>query len=130
MRGRVAAIALLFGPAVAAQPEAVAPPLTYALPVSARGVRALHRPTARPIPDATLHAAGSGLMTLAGQYVLTEKVGLGEGSALPVAAGVVLALGLVKEIADSQRVRSPEFSWPDLVANAFGVVLGAAIVGL
>lgn len=81
-------------------------------------------------PDKALHAGGSFLMTLAGQYVLTDKGGLSDGQALPVAAGSTLALGLLKEVADSRRARRPHFSWRDLAADAAGVALAAAVVAL
>lgn len=103
--------------------------MAYTLPGSPRPAPEAPRVPALRFSDTALHIAGSGLMTLAGQYVLTDKAGLREGHALPVAASLVLALGLAKEIADSRRAVAPEFSWPDLVADAFGVALGAAVVG-
>ncbi len=81
-------------------------------------------------PDKALHAGGSFLMTLAGQYVLTDKAALSGGDALPVAAGATLALGLAKEVLDGQRPRHPHFCWRDLAADALGVALAAAVVGL
>ncbi|PAP77778.1 hypothetical protein [Rubrivirga marina] len=80
--------------------------------------------------DKALHAGGSFLMTLAGQYVLTDKGALSNGEALPVAAGATLALGLAKEVLDSQRPRDPHFCWRDLAADATGVGLAALVVGL
>ncbi len=80
--------------------------------------------------DKALHAGGSFLLTLAGQYVLTDKAALSNGDALPVAAGAALALGLAKEVMDSRRERGPHFCWRDLAADAAGVALAAAVVGL
>ena len=80
--------------------------------------------------DKALHAGGSFLMTLAGQYVLTDKGALSNGEALPVAAGATLALGLAKEVLDAQRPRDPHFCWRDLAADATGVALAALVVGL
>ena len=80
--------------------------------------------------DKALHAGGSFLLTLAGQYVLTDKTGWSNGDALPVAAGAALALGLAKEVADSRRERDPHFCWRDLAADAAGVALAAAVVAL
>lgn len=97
---------------------------------------AVSAPAPTDLPDAwlardkALHAGGSFLMTLAGQYVLTDKSGWSNGDALPVAAGATLALGLAKEIADSQRQRHPHFCWRDLAADAAGVALAAAVVAL
>lgn len=80
--------------------------------------------------DKALHAGASFLLTLAGQYVLTDKATLSNGDALPVAAGSALALGLLKEVADAQRPRHPHFCWRDLAADAAGVALAALVVGL
>ena len=80
--------------------------------------------------DKALHAGGSFLMTLAGQYVLTDKGTLSNGEALPVAAGAALAVGLAKEVLDSKRPRDPHFCWRDLAADATGVALAALVVGL
>ena len=80
--------------------------------------------------DKALHAGASFLLTLAGQYVLTDKSGWSNGDALPAAAGAALALGLAKEVADSQRSRHPHFCWRDLAADAAGVALAAAVVAL
>ena len=80
--------------------------------------------------DKALHAGGSFLLTLSGQYVLTDKAGLSDARALPVSAAAALALGLVKEVSDSRRARHPLFSWRDLAADAAGVALAALVVGL
>ena len=80
--------------------------------------------------DKAMHLGASFLLTLSGQYVLTDKAGLSDGRALPLAAGSVLALGLAKEVADSRRVRNPHFCWRDLAADALGVALAAALVEL
>ena len=140
--GRAAALALLAalvasGPA-GAQP--VAPGAGRPLAVSLGGAPAPPR-VARPdstaaLPDdwvardKALHLGASFLLTLSAQYVLTDKASLSDGRALPVAAGAALALGLVKEVADARRPRSPHFCWRDLAADAAGVALAAAVVGL
>lgn len=80
--------------------------------------------------DKALHVGASFLLTLSGQYVLTDKTGWSDADALPVAAASALAIGLAKEIADSQRERDPHFCWRDLAADALGVALGAAVVAL
>ena len=78
--------------------------------------------------DKALHAAGSFLLTLSAQYVLTAKLAASEGDALPVAAGTALALGVVKEVADGRRPVDPLFSARDLVADAVGVLLAVGVV--
>ncbi len=80
--------------------------------------------------DKALHLGASFLLTLSGQYVLTDKAGVSNGRALPVAAGAALALGVLKEAADGRRARDPHFCWRDLAADALGVALAAAVIGL
>ena len=80
--------------------------------------------------DKALHLGASFLLTLSGQYVLTDKADLSNGRALPVAAGTALALGLLKEVADGRRPRDPHFCWRDLAADALGVALAAAVASL
>ena len=128
---RVALLAVLFATSAAGQPvyqsvrlEGLPPPAV------------VDRPEAAPPGDAwiardkAMHLGASFLLTLSGQYVLTDKSGLSGGRALPVAAGSALALGLLKEVADSRRPRDPHFCWRDLAADAAGVALAAAVVGL
>ncbi len=78
--------------------------------------------------DKALHAAGSFLLTLSAQYVLTAKLDADEGTALPLAAGMTLSLGLAKEVADSRRPVSPLFSPRDLAADAVGVALAVGLI--
>lgn len=80
--------------------------------------------------DKVLHAGGSLLLTLSGQYVLVDKAGLSNGEALPLSASTTLLLGVMKEVADSRRPRHPHFSWRDLVADAVGVLVAAAVASL
>ena len=135
---RAATLAL----AVAASLPAVAQPVADALPrveTVRLGEGLDRRPEAErpgPLPDEwiardkAMHLGTSFLMTLAGQYVLTDKGTMTNGEALPVAAGSALALGLAKEVMDSQRERDPHFCWRDLAADAVGVALGAAVISL
>ncbi|MGB3542745.1 hypothetical protein [Rubrivirga sp.] len=80
--------------------------------------------------DKALHLGGSFLLTLSGQYLLTDKTSLEDGDALPIAAASALALGLLKEVADSQRDQNPHFCWRDLAADAAGVALAAGVIAL
>lgn len=131
-----AGIALVAVPA-AAQPGAPAA-LSYRLPGRPLDVReaALHETRADSLQappddwlgfDKGLHFGASFLLTLSGQYVLTDKGGLSNRRALPLAAGTALALGLAKEVADSRRVAFPLFSLRDLVADVAGVAAGALV---
>jgi len=80
--------------------------------------------------DKALHAAGSFLLTLSAQYVLTAKGGADEADALPFAAGTALFLGVMKEVADARHPRHPHFCWRDLTADALGVLLAAGVIAL
>jgi uncharacterized protein YfiM (DUF2279 family) len=80
--------------------------------------------------DKVLHAAGSFLMTLSAQYVLTSKGELTDGEAFPLSAASVLVLGVAKEVYDSRRRQHPLFSFRDLAADAAGVLLAAAVISL
>lgn len=80
--------------------------------------------------DKALHVSVSFLLTLSGQYFLVSKADLSESTALPISAATALSVGLMKEIADSQRPRNPHFSWRDMAANAVGVGLGALLIVL
>jgi putative lipoprotein len=80
--------------------------------------------------DKVLHFSASFLLTLSGQYVLTDKGGLSDGDALPLSAGAALGLGLAKEVADSRRAVGPHFSLRDLAVDALGVALGALVTRL
>lgn len=98
-------------------------------------VEARRAPPPRPADDwfgrdKALHAGGSFLLTLSGQYVLVSKGGLSEGRALPLSAGATLGLGLLKETADASRAVAPLFSWRDLAADALGVLLAVVVVEL
>ncbi len=78
--------------------------------------------------DKVLHAAGSFLLTLSAQYVLTAKLNTDENTAIPIAAGTAFSFGLAKEVADSQRPVRPLFSTRDLVADAVGVALAVGLI--
>lgn len=95
-------------------------------------------PVARPAPpgdpwlgqDKLLHAAGSFLIALSAQYVLTQKIGQRDALAFPVSAFGTFGLGLVKEVSDGRRPVNPHFSTRDLVADAVGIALAGVVVAL
>lgn len=145
MRRLLLAAGIAFAvPAAAQTGLAPSAPLSYRLPdrpldVSpGNGSQAAGLPpdSLRPPPDdwlgfdKGLHFGASLLLTLSGQYVLTDKGGLSNDGALPLAAGTALALGLAKEVADSRRAAFPLFSLRDLAADALGVAVGALVTRL
>ena len=101
-----------------------------AYPARPAAADSLRPPDAWLGPDKALHAGASFLLTLSGQYVLTDKGGLSDGRALPLSAAAALALGVAKEVADSRRAVGPHFSLRDLAADALGVALGALVTRL
>jgi uncharacterized protein YfiM (DUF2279 family) len=153
MRGFVAGILLLLavgaGPAAAQSPTALRAAMLYgadaqhaeSVYVHGQGER---RSPQRAVPpslalpdtlrdpwlgrDKVLHAAGSFLLTLSAQYVLTSKLDAEESTAVPISAGAAFSLGLAKEVADSRRPVRPLFSTRDLVADAVGVALAVGLI--
>ena len=77
--------------------------------------------------DKVQHFSYSCLIALGSQYVLANKGGMKEDSALPLSAGFSLSAGILKEILDS---RNPKgfFSRRDLIADSLGIVLAVAII--
>ena len=77
--------------------------------------------------DKVQHFSYSCLIALGSQYVLVNKGGMEEDSALPLSAGFSLFTGILKEILDS---KSPKgfFSRRDLIADSLGIVLAVAII--
>ena len=131
---RPAALAVLVASAAAAQPVPATAYQAVRLDTAQVAPRAGAQP--EPLPDEwiardkAMHAGASFLLTLSAQYVLTDKGALSDGHALPWAAGSALALGLLKEAADARRPVDPHWCWRDLAADAAGVALAAAVVGL
>ena len=80
--------------------------------------------------DKVQHAAFSFLWTLGSQYTLVNKMDLSEGRALPFSMGSGAAVGLAKEVYDWQRGSHRTFSYRDLAADAFGIVLAAGLISL
>lgn len=105
--------------------EAHLPAATAALPADS-----LRPPDAWLGRDKALHFGASFLLTLSGQYVLTDKGNLSNAEALPFSAGVALGLGVAKEVADSRRAVGPHFSLRDLAVDALGVAVGVLVTRL
>ena len=78
--------------------------------------------------DKAQHVAVSFLWTLSAQYVLVDKVGWSNRSALPIAAGSGAAVGLSKEWIDGRYRSGRRFSTRDLVADAVGILLAVGVV--
>ena len=137
-----AGIALVAVPAAAQPGPAPAEALSYRLPGHALEARIARSPlearrdSLHPPPDdwlgrdKALHFGASFLLTLSGQYVFTDKAGLSNDGALPLAAGTALAIGVAKEVADSRRAAFPLFSLRDLAADALGVAAAALVTRL
>lgn len=79
-------------------------------------------------PDKLMHFSATFLLTLSGQYFLENKMRLEDLRAVPVAAGTAFALGLFKELADSQRQHRPLFSWRDMAWNSAGIAAAVIVI--
>lgn len=117
---RAALLALLLAaPAAAQVPPPGAPP---------DSVRVLH--DAWLARDKALHAGVSFGLAAGGALALRHAMDARAGDAASLAAGTALAIGVVKEVHDARRPRGSGFSWRDLVADAVGALLGAAVASL
>jgi len=115
-------------------------------PISAQALRAAllyGRPTDRPVEgrvpvqervdpwfsyDKIQHVTFSALFTVGGQYGLENKLEWARGDALPVSIGATMAIGLGKELYDWRLGSRRFFSYRDMVANAFGVLLATGFI--
>jgi uncharacterized protein YfiM (DUF2279 family) len=79
--------------------------------------------------DKVQHFSYSCLVSLGTQYVLVNKIGKDETSALPVSLGISFTAGITKEIQDSKS-KDGFFSRKDLVANTMGIVFSVIIISL
>ncbi len=90
---------------------------------------ALTRPRDRWLGyDKLQHVTFSFLSTLSNQYVLVNKFDLSEKEAFPVSISLTASLGLGKEVYDQRRGSRFGFSYRDLVADAVGIGLAAAVI--
>lgn len=79
--------------------------------------------------DKLQHVVFSGLWTLSTQYVLVNKAGWTERSALPASIATSATIGLTKELYDASRPDGTA-SRKDLVANAVGIGLATGVIVL
>ena len=79
--------------------------------------------------DKVQHFSYSCLVSLGTQYVLVNKMGKDETSALPVSLGISFTAGITKEIQDSKS-KNGFFSRKDLVANTMGIIFSLIIISL
>ena len=79
--------------------------------------------------DKVQHFSYSCLVSLGTQYILVNKMGKDETSALPVSLGMSFTAGITKEIQDSKS-KNGFFSRKDLVANTMGIIFSVIIISL
>ena len=79
--------------------------------------------------DKVQHFSYSCLVSLGTQYVLVNKMGKDETSALPVSLGISFTAGIAKEIQDSKS-KNGFFSRKDVVANSMGIIFSVIIISL
>ena len=79
--------------------------------------------------DKVQHFSYSCLVSLGTQYILVNKMGKDETSALPVSLGISFTAGITKEIQDSKS-KYGFFSRKDLVANTMGIIFSVIIISL
>ena len=79
--------------------------------------------------DKVQHFSYSCLVSLGTQYILVNKMGKDEASALPVSLGMSFTAGIIKEIQDSKS-KNGFFSRKDLVANTMGIIFSVIIISL
>ena len=79
--------------------------------------------------DKVQHFSYSCLVSLGTQYVLVNKMGRDETSALPVSLGISFTAGITKEIQDSKS-KNGFFSRKDVVANSMGIIFSVIIISL
>jgi len=79
--------------------------------------------------DKVQHFSYSCLVSLGTQYVLVNKIGKDETSALPISLGMSFSAGIAKEIQDSKS-KNGFFSRKDVVANIMGIIFSVIIISL
>ena len=77
--------------------------------------------------DKIQHFSYSLLISLGCQYVLVNKIGSDEKSALPISSAFSLTAGITKELND-RKGKNGFFSFKDMIANFCGVIVAAFII--
>ena len=77
--------------------------------------------------DKVQHFSYSLLISLGCQYVLVNKMKNTEKFSLPISSAFSFSTGLLKELND-QKGKDGFFSFKDMVANLFGIMVGAIII--
>lgn len=80
--------------------------------------------------DKVQHTTFSFLWTLGSQYTLVNKIDVSERQALPFSIGSSALAGLAKEVYDWKLSSQRYFSYRDVVANTFGIILAAGLIAL
>lgn len=78
--------------------------------------------------DKVQHVTFSALVAVGGQYGLENKLKWARGNALPVSTGAAMAIGMGKELYDWRVGSQRFFSYRDMVANGFGVLLATGFI--
>ncbi|NBC01292.1 MAG: hypothetical protein GVY15_10595 [Bacteroidetes bacterium] len=117
----------------------LSPPSAPALRAALLYGRRTGRPSNRYLPaqeradpwvsyDKVQHVTFSALFAVGGQYGLENKLKWARGSALPVSTGAAMAIGIGKELYDWRLGSQRFFSYRDIVANGFGVLLATGFI--
>lgn len=80
-------------------------------------------------PDKGLHFLGSMMLTIASAKTLEQHFNFKRKKSLKFAVGFTVSLGIAKELNDA-RQKNNFFSWKDLTADCFGMILGRLILEL
>ena len=78
--------------------------------------------------DKAQHFVVSFLWTLASQYFFVAKLGMSEGTALPLSILSSASAGAAKEIYDYHHREEHTASMRDLAADAAGIVLAGGVI--
>jgi len=117
----------------------LSPPSAPALRAALLYGRPTGRPPKRDLPaqeradpwlsyDKVQHVTFSALFAVGGQYGLENKLKWARGSALPLSTGAAMAIGIGKELYDWRVGSQRFFSYRDIVANGFGVLLATGFI--
>jgi|TARA_B110000438_G_scaffold130961_1_gene127148 uncharacterized protein YfiM (DUF2279 family) len=77
--------------------------------------------------DKAQHFSYSCLISFGVQYLLVNKIGLEERTAMPISGAASFTAGFIKEVHDSKR-KNGFFSKKDLTANSLGIIIASFII--